>query len=284
MTQPAQTTKPVLKWVGGKSQLVESLLEWTPKVYGRYFEPFLGGGALFFQTHPQDAVLSDSNQRLIRFYQTLRDEPQGLFERVTAKETEFNSLDAAARKEWFYKQRDAFNADAEENLEMAALFLALNKTSFNGLYRENSSGQFNVPFNQATKTVRFCQKDNFFASSEALGVAKLSAASFDSVLDEIRSNDFVYFDPPYVPISKTSDFTGYAAKGFDMQLQEQLVEVAKECSDRGAHVLLSNSYTQWVESNYEAAGFKVEKVLAKRLVAARASSRTSVYEAVIHNA
>ena len=284
MTQPAQTTKPVLKWVGGKSQLVESLLERTPKVYGRYFEPFLGGGALFFQTHPQDAVLSDSNQRLIRFYQTLRDEPQGLFERVTAKETEFNSLDAASRKEWFYKQRDAFNADAEENLEMAALFLALNKTSFNGLYRENSSGQFNVPFNQATKTVRFCQKDNFFASSEALGVAKLSAASFDSVLDEIRSNDFVYFDPPYVPISKTSDFTGYAAKGFDMQLQEQLVEVAKECSDRGAHVLLSNSYTQWVESNYEAAGFKVEKVLAKRLVAARASSRTSVYEAVIHNA
>lgn len=284
MTQPAQTTKPVLKWVGGKSQLVESLLGWAPKVYGRYFEPFLGGGALFFQTRPQDAVLSDSNQRLIRFYQTLRDEPEGLFERVTAKETEFNALDAAARKTWFYKQRDAFNADTEENLEMAALFLALNKTAFNGLYRENSSGQFNVPFNQATKTVRFCQKDNFFASSEALGVAKLSAASFDSVLDEIRSNDFVYFDPPYVPISKTSDFTGYAAKGFDMQLQEQLVEVAKECSDRGAHVLLSNSYTQWVESNYEAAGFKVEKVLAKRLVAARASSRTSVYEAVIHNA
>lgn len=284
MTQPAQTTKPVLKWVGGKSQLVESLLGRAPKVYGRYFEPFLGGGALFFQTRPQDAVLSDSNQRLIRFYQTLRDEPEGLFERVTAKETEFNALDAAARKTWFYKQRDAFNADTEENLEMAALFLALNKTAFNGLYRENSSGQFNVPFNQATKTVRFCQKDNFFASSEALGVAKLSAASFDSVLDEIRSNDFVYFDPPYVPISKTSDFTGYAAKGFDMQLQEQLVEVAKECSDRGAHVLLSNSYTQWVESNYEAAGFKVEKVLAKRLVAARASSRTSVYEAVIHNA
>ena len=284
MTQPAQTTKPVLKWVGGKSQLVESLLGWAPKAYGRYFEPFLGGGALFFQTRPQDAVLSDSNQRLIRFYQTLRDEPEGLFERVTAKETEFNALDAAARKTWFYKQRDAFNADTEENLEMAALFLALNKTAFNGLYRENSSGQFNVPFNQATKTVRFCQKDNFFASSEALGVAKLSAASFDSVLDEIRSNDFVYFDPPYVPISKTSDFTGYAAKGFDMQLQEQLVEVAKECSDRGAHVLLSNSYTQWVESNYEAAGFKVEKVLAKRLVAARASSRTSVYEAVIHNA
>lgn len=284
MTPPTQTAKPVLKWVGGKSQLVESLLEWAPKEYGNYFEPFLGGGALFFHTRPQDAALSDSNQKLILFYEALRDDPQSLFERVSAKETEFNSLDVASRKTWFYKQRDSFNADAEEKLEIAALFLALNKTAFNGLYRENSSGQFNVPFNQASKTVRFCQRDNFFAASEALRAAKLTAASFDSVLDEIRSNDFVYFDPPYVPISKTSDFTGYAAKGFDMELQRRLVEVARECSARGAHVLLSNSYTPWVETNYKSAGFRVEKVLAKRLVAARASSRQPVFEAIIHNA
>ncbi|MDA0246802.1 MAG: Dam family site-specific DNA-(adenine-N6)-methyltransferase [Actinobacteria bacterium] len=284
MTQPPQSAKPVLKWVGGKSQLVETLVGWSPRTIGRYFEPFLGGGALFFRTCPQNAFLSDSNERLIRFYQSLRDDPHALLARVATKEKEFNELDTTSRKTWFYEQRDAFNADAGEKIEMAALFLALNKTAFNGLYRENSSGQFNVPFNQASKTVRFCQKENFFAASQALSAAKLTSASFDSVLKEIRSNDFVYFDPPYVPISKTSDFTGYAAKGFDMRLQERLVEVAKECSDRGAHVLLSNSYTQWVKSNYEAAGFKVEKVLAKRLVAARASSRTLVYEAVIHNA
>lgn len=276
--------QPVLKWVGGKTQLIGPITDKFPARFGKYFEPFLGGGAIFFSLRHSNSVLSDTNSKLVGFYEVLRDKPQELSLAVRSLESEFNGLDKLGRSSWYYERRDEFNSELTDKVRMASLFLALNKTGFNGLFRENGAGKFNVPFNQSERRFSFFAEDNFYSASLALQGAVLRVSSFENVLDLIEADDVVYFDPPYVPISNTANFVGYGTRGFDTRLQEQLVEVASECSRKGARVIASNSDTEWVEDAYRSAGFRVEKVQAKRLVAAKASSRKPVFELIIHNA
>ena len=277
------SVQPVLKWVGGKTQLISPIRAKFPETFGRYFEPFLGGAAVFFSLHHRPSVLSDTNSRLIEFYTELRDRPKELSQAVRELETEFNGLNGEGRSSWYYEKRDEFNSGLTDKLRLASLFLALNKTAFNGLFRENSAGKFNVPFNQSARKLSFFAEDNFHSASLALQETVLRVSSFESTLDLIEANDVVYFDPPYVPISETANFVDYGTRGFDVTLQEKLVEVAAECSKRGARVVASNSDTEWVVETYRSAGFKIEKVQARRLVAAKASSRKPVYEVIIHN-
>lgn len=281
MVSISSRVMPVVKWVGGKSQLLSEIEAHIPASFDAYHEPFVGGGALFFSTRPTLANLYDKNSSLILLYTILRDRPQELALEVSRLQSEFNSLDPEGRKKWFYDLRDNFNNVSSSDTVKSAQFLALNKTCFNGLYRENSKGKFNVPFNQAKGQVNFIIEDNFFSASEILQGTTLHNESFESVLNRAGSNDFVYFDPPYVPLTPTANFTSYNSDGFNMLDQLKLVSVAKELKNSGCSVVLSNSYTPWVIEHYEKIGFSVFPVEARRAIAAKTISRKPVLEALI---
>jgi DNA adenine methylase len=278
-----EPVSPLLKWVGGKSQLLQEILTRFPKSFGAYHEPFLGGAAIYFglETQNRASFLSDTNQWLINFYSHVKSSPMELFHEISQLGKVFNSLDAVERSLMFYQLRDEFNSVSEPGLRKAALLLFLNKTCFNGLYRENSKGKFNVPFNQSRGQITFAQLDNLLAASKKLEKASLRNASFTSVQDFVRAGDLVYFDPPYVPLSDTSSFTDYVSDGFGKSQQEELLELASQLRQTGAFVVLSNSYTPWVVENYKKRDFKIYEVKAKRMVAAKTSSRSAVSEAVI---
>lgn len=281
MQNTASPATPVLKWVGGKSQILEQVLGVFPGSFKTYHEPFLGGAAVFFSLETSTAFLSDSNKWLISFYKYLKESPDNLIEELDAIADRFNSKPVQDRSSVFYQLRDEFNAIEETSLRKSALLLALNKTCFNGLYRENAKGLFNVPYNQGKSQVRFLNKENFLNAAKKLQQAELSARSFETVLDWAQPGDLAYFDPPYVPLTLTSSFTGYSAAGFGESRQKELITVAKELVSKGVYVVLSNSYSDWIIKNYTSAGFKVIEISAKRLVAARASSRSAVSEALI---
>ena len=277
----AKRIKPVLKWVGGKSQIFESVVGFFPSNFSRYHEPFLGGGAVFFGLQPKLATLSDTNTWLINFYEHLRQTPERLAEITLELGKKFNSKRAEQRRSFYYEIREEFNRTKTANLLTAANFLFLNKTAFNGIYRENSKGQFNVPFNQAENEIGFIQLEEWGQAAACLQNADIHCGGFETALSNVKPQDLVYFDPPYVPLSETASFTGYSSKGFDENMQLELINVAKNIRDLGAHVVLSNSYTPWVVENYTKSGFRVEEILARRMVAAKSSSRAAVSEAVI---
>ncbi len=281
MTATNLLLRPVLKWVGGKSQLLERIQAEFPAEFGSYHEPFLGGGAVFFGSPVGGSFLYDVNKSLIDFYSHLKTNVDELESEVSILESEFNGLGPEQRKDWFYALRDEFNGNPESTPRRAASFLALNKTCFNGIYRENAQGKFNVPFNQSKGVVKFFDVSAFQSASEKLQLATLNNLSFESVLDYAKAGDLVYFDPPYVPLSDTASFTGYSALGFDMGLQEKLVDVAVQLRDSGTYVILSNSHVPWVVDAYTKRGFNVKAVPARRLVSASAKSRKPVLEALI---
>jgi DNA adenine methylase len=166
-------------------------------------------------------------------------------------------------------------------IEQSAIFLALNKTCFNGIYRENIAGQFNVPFNNSTKEIAFADWDNFVRASECLKDAEIFSNGYKEVESRAEPGDLVYFDPPYVPLSPTSSFTGYHATGFGEHQQKELLELCVRLKMRGVHVISSNSYSPWVVENYSKAGFEIRPVKVMRGIAAKASSRQEVAEALI---
>ncbi len=261
--------RPFLKWAGGKRQLLPALLARTPPSYGTYFEPFLGGGALFFALRPTRAVLADANERLVRTYKGLRDEP----ERVIAL---LKTYPHDAR--FFYEMRDV-KIDACSDAEMAAWFIYLNRTGYNGLYRVNRSNGFNVPFGRHSNPT-ICDELCLRTSAAALQDVEILVADFESVASRAGRGDFVYFDPPYVPLSASSSFTSYTAHGFGPEEQTRLREVALALKRGGTHVLLSNSSAALVRELYRE-GFQVDEVSATRMVNSRAGSRGPVPELVI---
>jgi DNA adenine methylase len=283
VSEVIEPVSPLLKWVGGKSQLLQEILTRFPKSFGAYHEPFLGGAAVYFGLKHQNraSFLSDTNQWLINFYSHVKSSPLELFHEISQLGKVFNSLDVEERSSMFYQMRDEFNLICEPGLRKAALLLFLNKTCFNGLYRENSKGKFNVPFNKSRGQITFVQLDNLLSASKRLQSASLRNASFISVQDFVRAGDLVYFDPPYVPLSDTSSFTDYVSDGFGKSQQEELLELASQLRQTGAFVVLSNSYSPWVVENYKKHEFKIFEVKAKRMVAAKTSSRSAVSEALI---
>lgn len=261
--------QPFLKWAGGKRAMLPHLMPLTPKRFGVYHEPFLGGGALFFALQPKCAVLSDANSRLVRAYRGVRDH----VDRVV------DSLRRSPHDRELFERLRKWDVDKAVDANVACWLIYLNRTAFNGLYRVNKNGGFNVPFGGYVNP-RICDEPNLRACATALSGTDLRHEDFGAVLGRAERGDFVYFDPPYLPMSATSSFTGYTADGFTLRDHARLRDVARELKERGVHVLLSNSAAPAVLDLY-AKGFEVLRVRAPRLIAARGSSRGRVEELII---
>lgn len=245
------TPSPFLKWAGGKSQLLGELRRVYPDSFNAYYEPFLGGGAVFFDLCSMgkisNAVLNDSNRDLMNLWAAIKENVGGLIEHLDElqKHVKDKSYYLGARKR-FSSIPVSEDFARKPNLEKAALFLYLNKTCFNGLYRVNSKGEFNVPFGKYRNPKLYSLK-NLMAASNALrdgGRVTLRSEDFGKVLADARKGDFVYFDPPYAPLSETSSFTSYTREGFVQQDQARLSDVFKSLDKKGCKLLLSNSYQE----------------------------------------
>jgi DNA adenine methylase len=260
--------RPFLKWAGGKAQLLEQLRPLLPGRFENYFEPFVGGGAVFFGVRPRVATLSDVNRELVETYEVVRDQPDALIAALKRHRYE---------KDYFYHVRDQNPAQLSV-VDRAARMIFLNKTAFNGLYRVNSRGQFNVPFGRHRQP-QFCDEDNLKACSLALEQVRLENADFEEVLSDAGRGDFVYFDPPYVPVSDTAYFTAYIPGGFSWADQQRLAEVVGRLAARGVKVMLSNSDVAPLRELYQ--DFRIETVTATRRINSRVEGRGSLTEIVV---
>lgn len=272
-----RTPRPFLKWVGGKRQLLPDLLLAisTFGSFNRYHEPFVGGGALFFELMrlemlDKKSYLYDVNPNLMEAYHGVRDEIEKVIKNLKIHSSKHS-------EEYFYKIRSSkYRVVASRT----ARIIYLNKTCFNGLFRENKKGQFNAPFGRY-KNPTICDKDNLIKSSKSLKNTRLLTATFPEVLKYAKKGDLVYFDPPYMPISKTSDFTSYAKEKFTYELQLELSEVYKKLSSKGVKVILSNSKTDLTQELYK--DFTIKEVMATRLVNSVASKRGKIFEILVCN-
>lgn len=265
---------PVLKWAGGKRQLLPELVKRVPDAFAAYHEPFVGGGALFFELGSQGrltrAYLSDINPSLIDVYLALRD---------CVDET-IELLKQHRNEESYYYQIRALKPEELSLPARAARIIYLNKTCYNGLFRENRSGQFNVPFG-LHKNPTICDEPNLRAVSRQLQSVDISRRHFSSILETASPGDFVYLDPPYHPVSSTANFTSYDRNGFGVREQIQLRDVFRELTSRGVRVMLSNSDTPFIRELY--AGHLVFQVYASRFVNSKASCRGKVPEVIVCN-
>ena len=264
--------RPFVKWVGGKRALVPELVRRVPASFGRYHEPFAGGAALFFelaQRRPIRACLSDINPRLIRTFEAVRE----------CVEDVIRVLRACPHDQAFFEAVRERDLDRADRAHAAAWFIYINRTGYNGLYRENKSGRINVPFGDySAPTV--CDAANLRACSRVLAGVDLRCEPFEQAAERAERGDFVYFDPPYVPVSATASFTSYSAAGFGPVHQSRLADVARGLKRRGVHVLLSNSSAPLVHELYRD-GFELAPVQAPRNVNRRGDRRGRVTELVI---
>jgi DNA adenine methylase len=267
---------PIVKWVGGKSKLLPELLARIPGSYRRYFEPFVGGGALFFRLGPAAAMLTDSNAELIHCYQTVRDDVESVIRALGKHRTRHS-------EEYYYAVREGWNGPRRTEIEAgerAATFLYLNKTCYNGLWRVNSRGAFNVPAGRY-ENPSILDPDALRAASRVLANATLATAPFEKALAEAKRGDFVYMDPPYHPISSTAYFTSYTADRFSAADQERLADTFRALDDRGVAVMLSNSDTPFIRKLY--AGYQIDRVYAPRAINSNAANRGNVAEVLVMN-
>ena len=266
------STDPFLKWVGSKRQLRPELRKHVPS-FKRYFEPFVGGGALFFDLEPSIAFLGDQNSRLVTTYKGVRDHVEDVIMLLKTYPYE---------KEFYLAMRAKDIDDFQKYgaVEVAAWFIYLNRTGFNGVYRVNKSGGFNVPFGKYTNPV-ICQEDALRAASKALQRVKLVMGDFELTTTSARAGDFIYFDPPYVPVSATADFTAYTSDGFGAADQIRLRDYARALAKRGVHVVLSNSDTEPVRDLYSSKPFVIHEVQARRSVNSNIAKRGKVGELII---
>jgi DNA adenine methylase len=262
--------RPFLKWVGSKRQLVPELLKHIPATFGTYHEPFLGGGALFFTLRPVRAVLGDANQRLIRTYCAVRDHVENVIGQLRYAETAHN-------KEFYYQVR-AQAVDHLGDVGVAAQLIYLNGTCFNGLYRVNRAGKFNVPMGRYTKP-KICDATTLRICSEALKGHTINNEDFRAA-NRAVAGDVVYFDSPYLPLNGTADFTAYTAEGFDNIDQETLRDLAVDLKMRGVHVVLSNAAHDVIADLY-AKDFQIHEVDCRRSINSKTSGRGPVKEFII---
>lgn len=270
--------RPFLKWVGGKTQLLDRLVPILPKRIRTYYEPFIGGGALFFHLAHlgqfQRAVINDWNGELVDTYKAIRDFPEDLILRLGQLKEAYGS-DAPGT---FAAER-AKDPKALTPIDRAARFIFLNRTGFNGLYRVNSKGGFNVPFGKYTNP-RIVDEGNIRACREVLNhFVVITNRDFAEAVEDAQPGDCVYFDPPYVPINPTSDFTKYTKEGFGLDAQKRLAATFRALVDRGVAVIASNSDAPLVRELYE--GFELHEVQARRNVNSVGDKRGPVGELVI---
>lgn len=272
--------KPFVKWVGGKRQLLAQfrlMNLYPPEKFdiknGKYFEPFVGGGAVFFDLHPETAYLSDLNNELVITYNVIKSDVESLI-----KSLKKHKLD----KEYFLKIR-AQNPEKLSDLNTASRFIYLNRTCFNGMYRVNSKGGFNVPFGKYTNPL-VCDENNLRKVSKALKNVEIKKQDYKEVLKKAKKGDFVYFDPPYYPVSKTASFTSYTSEAFLDKEQIELRDTFVELHKRGCFIMLSNSDTPFINKIYsEPKELRITKVQAGRAINSDASKRGKITEVLVTN-
>lgn len=270
---------PILKWVGGKRQLLKDIKELMPKQITTYVEPFVGGGALFFALQPDKAIINDYNEELINIYKVVKDEPEKLLSILT-KHDELNSED------YFYRIR-ALDRDNEyfemSNVERAARIIYLNKTCYNGLFRVNQAGQFNTPYGKY-KNPNIINRPTILAMSKYFNdmkSLKIISGDYTNALKGLRKGSFVYFDPPYLPISSSSSFTGYTDQGFGYDEQVRLKKECDKLDKRGIKFMLSNSDHPKIRELYK--DYTIITVKANRSINSNASKRGEINEVLVIN-
>lgn len=267
--------RPFLKWAGGKRQVLSQMDDYFPNEFNRYIEPFLGGGAVFFYLLPSEAILIDINPELINTYKIIQEDVVALISSLKKHENE---------KKYYYKMR---NIDRNPNefskwvdVEKASRTIFLNRCCYNGLHRVNSKGEFNVPFGKY-KNPKFCDEENLLAVNKALKNVRLIYGGFERCLDFAEKGDFIYFDPPYHPLSETSSFTSYTKYNFGRETQIKLSEVFRILDQRGCYLMLSNSYNKFILDLYK--DYKIITLKAKRAINSDASKRGEIREVLILN-
>ncbi|HEY0980201.1 MAG TPA: DNA adenine methylase [Candidatus Paceibacterota bacterium] len=272
--------KPFLKWVGGKGQLLEQFENIYPKKFNTYYEPFIGGGAVFFSINPKKGVINDINQTLVNTYKNIKNQPEKLIRSLKKIEKDFIAKNEDDRKEYYYLIRDKYNRLSSEDFNRSVYFLFLNKTAFNGVYRENSKGGFNVPIG-SYKNPKIVDEENILAISNTLKNTKITCSSFVDAVKNAKSGDFVYFDPPYYPLSKTSQFTSYSKDSFSEEDQIKLRDLFVQLDKKGVYVMLSNSSASFIKKIY--AGYTQIPVYANRMINSKSDRRGKISEVVIIN-
>ena len=286
--------KPFVKWAGGKSQLLEEIRAKYPQRIERYCEPFVGGGAVLFDVlhmfQVREVLINDINAELINTYTQIRDNVEKLVEQLSDLQNVYRTKPCTERKSLFYAKRERYNklkidSNKTENIEKAALFIFLNKTCFNGLYRVNSKGAFNVPFNNA-KNPRLCDEGNLRVCSKLLQNVQMTVGDYSQCKDFIDGNTFVYIDPPYRPLTSTSAFTSYSENGFADKEQRELGTFIAEIADKGAKVVASNSDPKNADANDTFfdelyADFEIQRISAARMINSDAQKRGAISELFI---
>ena len=303
MITTAQQVRPFLKWAGGKGQLINQIKEFLPpefvskKRIEKYFEPFLGGGAVFFWLAQEykinKAFLYDVNPEIVTAYQVIRDKVKDLISELKILEKNYKRISKVGREGFFYSCRANYNNFISKKtrnhiIRRSALMIFLNKTCFNGLFRVNSQGLFNVPFGRY-ENPRICDETNLLAVHEVLKNAEIECKDFSYCLDKTDRNSLVYFDPPYRPISKTANFTGYIKGGFNDNDQRRLKETCDKLTRRGVKIILSNSdpKNNDIEDNFFdnlfKRNYKIERLKATRMINCQAERRGMLNEILVMN-
>lgn len=270
---------PLIKWAGGKRQLLDRIDDRLPSTFGRYFEPFFGGGALFFHLRPDKATINDLNQALVNLYTRVRDD-YGAYTQTLAEIDDAMPSDKGEAKVYYYAQRDRYNellANETYTTETAALMVFINKHCFNGLYRVNAKGAFNVPYNNSVRAS--FDPMNTKAVSETLGHAKLLCGDFSEAVEDARAGDFIFFDSPYAPLNDTS-FEAYTKEGFLEKDHRRLAALFRELDARGCLLMLTNHDTPLIRDLYD--GYRIDVVEVSRAINSDASKRTGT-EVIVTN-
>ena len=279
--QIAVEPKPFVKWAGGKRQLLAELEKNFPKQFGTYFEPFLGGGAVLFDLLAKKPNLkcsiSDLNSDLVLAYVTIRDKLGRLIESLENHSKNYHKDST----NYYYEVR---KQEPKTQIEKVSRLLFLNKTCFNGLYRVNSKGKFNVPMGRYTNP-NIVNSENLTTASKFLQSEKIkiSCRDFESILKDAKKGDFVYFDPPYQPVSDTANFTSYTHRDFTEDDLQRLADLANQLNSKGAHVLLSNSNTKIVKKIFSSKKWKVKEIAVNRAINSNSQKRTGHKEILIKN-
>ena len=287
---------PFVKWAGGKSQLLPEIRTKYPQTVKKYCEPFVGGGAVLFDVlqkcRPEEVLVNDVNEELINTYLQIKTDCNLLIEQLSELQQNYKSQSLEKNKILFYEKRLRYNElkinrNDAENLEKATLFIFLNKTCFNGLYRVNKKGEFNVPFNNA-KNPLICDEENLRACSELLQNVQMKTGDYSDCKNFIDSETFVYLDPPYRPLTQTSAFTSYSENGFSDKEQIELGNFIKEISEIGANILASNSdpkNTNKEDNFFDElySNFEIKRISASRMINSNAKKRGAISELLISN-
>ena len=275
-----KNVKPIIKWAGGKRQILPYLIENLPNNWDRYFEPFVGGGALLIELYKKNliksAVISDINIDIYNLYLSIKEKPKELIEKIKTLPFRNNSKD-------YYEARRLFNENKIINvpdLNRASLFIYLNRHCYNGLYRLNSKGEFNAPFGRYNNP-SMPTEENIWELNKLFKKIIILNDDFEIVVINARKGDFVYFDPPYMPLSKTSNFTDYTSEGFDENGQIRLFNVCKKLNSLGVNFMLSNSNSEFIRNLYK--DFNIISIPAKRNINSKASLRGEIEELIIKN-